>query len=330
LGKGFTGEKLIFSGANVLRAKEISPYLLPGPIPIVSGRRRPISNVPSMDMGNMPLDGGGLILEDPREADAYSEAFRVAHVRRLVGTTELTKGTLRYCLWFDHEPTEEELSEPGIRDRLAVVAKMRSDSSDAGTRAQAAEPWRFRDTKGARQTLLAIGKTSSEHREFLPVDWFQNDTVITDLGFVVYDAPLWTLSLIASRMHLLWIETVCGKFKTDYRYSNTLGWHTFPVPPLSSRDRDRLAECAENILLARAEAGGTLAQLYDAEQMPEVLRQAHRANDEAVEAIYSDRPFRSDADRLTHLFRRYARLLAAERGEEVAPEFDLDAEEQAA
>lgn len=109
-----------------------------------------------------------------------------------------------------------------------------------------------------------------------------------------------------------------------------MGWHTFPVPPLSGRDRERLTASAEDILLARAEAGGTLAELYKPAKMPELLKQAHRANDEAIEAIYSDRPFRSDADRLTHLFRRYARLLAAERGEEISPEFDLDGEEQAA
>lgn len=329
LGKGFAGERRIFSGANVLRAKEISPYLLPGPIPIVTGRRRPISAVPPMDMGNMPLDGGGLILDDPREADAYSEAFREAHVRRLIGTTELTKGTPRYCLWFDREPTEAQLSEPGVRERIAAVAKMRLDSPDEGSRSHASEPWRFRDTKSAARSLVVVGTTSSENRDVLPVSWFQNDTIVTNLAFAIYDAPLWTLSLIASRIHLLWIETVCGKFKTDYRYSNTLGWHTFPVPLLSARDRERLTACAEEILLARAEAGGTIAELYDRENMPEVLKQAHRANDVAVEAIYSDRPFRSDADRLTHLFRRYARLLAAERGE-VAPEFDLDAEEQAA
>ena len=330
LGKDPTENRLIFSEANVLRVREISPYLLPGPLPIVTGRRRPISGVPTMDMGNMPLDGGGLILNDPNEAEIYSDVFRATHVKRLIGANELTKGTLRYCLWFDCEPTEAELSEPGIRDRLAAVAKMRSKSSDAGTRSHAVEPWRFRDTKKALHSLIAVGKTGSENREFLPVDWFTNDTVSTDAGFVIYDAPLWTLSLIASRIHLLWIETVCGKFKTDYRYSNTLGWHTFPVPRLSDRDRERLTARAEDILLARAEAGGTLAELYDPERIPEALRQAHRANDETVEAIYSDRPFRSDADRLTHLFRRYARLIAAERGEELNAEVAFDAEEEAA
>lgn len=330
LGNDHSGDRLIFSDANVLRAREISPYILPGPLPIVMGRRRPISGVPAMDMGNMPLDGGGLILDDPAEIERYSDVFRTGHVRKLIGSTEIIEGTPRHCLWFDGPPTEEELAEPGIEKRLAAVEKMRDDSSDPGTRGHAAEPWRFRDTKFARQSLIAVAKTSSENRDFLPVDLFQADTIVTDLAFAIYDAPLWTLSLIASRIHLLWIETVCGKLESRYRYSNTLGWHTFPVPPLSGRHRERLTACAEDILLARAEAGGTLAELYNPAKMPELLRQAHRANDEAIEAIYSDRPFRSDADRLTHLFRRYARLLAAERGEELSPEFDLDAEEQAA
>lgn len=330
LGNDHSSDRLIFSDANVLRAREISPYILPGPLPIVTGRRRPISGVPAMDMGNMPLDGGGLILDDPGEIERYSDVFRTAHVRKLIGSTEIIEGTPRHCLWFDGPPTEEELAEPGIEKRLAAVEKMRHDSSDPGTRGHAAEPWRFRDTKFARRSLIAVAKTSSENRDFLPVDLFQADTIVTDLAFAIYDAPLWTLSLIVSRIHLLWIETVCGKLESRYRYSNTLGWHTLPVPPLSGRDRERLTACAEDILLARAEAGGTLAELYSPAKMPELLKQAHRANDEAIEAIYSARPFRSDADRLTHLFRRYARLLAAERGEEVSPEFDLDAEEQAA
>jgi hypothetical protein len=329
LSKAHVGDRLIFSDANVLRAKDISPYILPGPLPIVTGRRRPISEIPTMDMGNMPLDGGGLIIDDPSEAEQYSDAFRAAHVKKLIGSTEIIEGTLRLCLWFDREPTDDELSEPGVRDRIEAVADMRSKSTDAGSRSHANEPWRFRDTKRAVRSLVAVGTTSSENREVLPVAWYQNDTIVTNLGFAMYDAPLWTMSLVASRLHLLWVETVCGKLETRYRYSNTLGWHTFPVPALSIRDRDRLTACAEAILLARAEVGGTLAALYDPTNMPDLLRQAHRENDQVLEAIYSDRPFRSDADRLSHLFRRYARMLAVERGEKLSPEFDLDAEEQA-
>lgn len=169
-----------------------------------------------------------------------------------------------------------------------------------------------------------VPRVSSENRRFLPAHYLTNGAIIADSAFALYDAPLWTLALITSRMHLLWIETVCGKLKTDFRYSNTLGWHTFPVPTLSHADRTRLTDHAEAILLARAEAGGTLAQLYDPDQMPDILREAHEANDAALERIYTSRPFRSDADRLNHLFRRYARMIAAEKGEEVAAEFAFD------
>lgn len=194
LGNDHTGDRLIFSNANVLRAREISPYILPGPLPIVMGRRRPISDVPAMDMGNMPLDGGGLILDDINEVHRYSDAFQTAHVRKLIGSTEIIEGTPRYCLWFDGPPTDEQLAEPGVEKRIRAVEKMRADSSDAGTRGHSAEPWRFRDTKSARQSLIAVAKTSSENRDFLPVDLFHADTVVTDLAFAIYDAPLWTLS----------------------------------------------------------------------------------------------------------------------------------------
>ena len=315
-------EKLIFGDEVVQLAKEISPYILPGPLPIVRGRRRPISAIPAIDMGNMPLDGGGLIIEDSREIDNYSSEFKDKRVRKLVGSTEIIEGNPRHCLWFETPPTAAELTEFGVAARLARVEQARLDSPDAASRSHAGEPWRFRDTKRATHSLVAVATTSSENRKYLPVTWYGNDTIVTNLGFALYDAPLWTLSLIASRMHLIWIETVCGKLETRFRYSNTLGWHTFPVPTLSEAQRDRLTVCAEEILLARAEVGGTLKALYDPKKMPSELADVHLQNDLAVERVYSDREFRNDADRLNHLFRRYAKLI----GDDGNVNGDIDAE----
>ena len=140
---------------------------------------------------------------------------------------------------------------------------------------------------------------SSESREYLPVGYMPPGTIVSNLAFALYDAPLWHLALIASRLHLVWIGTVCGKLKTDFRYSNTLGWNTFPMPMLTAKNRADLTAAAENILLAReAHFPATIADLYAADGMPENLRAAHDRNDEVIERIYIGRRFRHDTERL--------------------------------
>lgn len=325
---------VIYDGEHAKRARAINPYLIDGPTIYVESHSRPInSQMPRMITGSVPNDGGNLIL-DPHEKTRLLEKHpeAVALLHRFGGSQDVIQGMERYCLVIEDRQLPLAEAIPEIAQRLAAVREERLQSKKREAREiLALTPHRFQHTApNGTGHKIVVPSVCSERRLYFPVDYLSPDYVVSNLAFVIPDAPIWTISLLSSRMHMIWLATVCGKLKNDFRYSNTLGWHTFPVPALSTRDRERLTACAEEILLARAEAGGTLAELYDPEKMPEVLRQAHHVNDEAVEAIYSDRPFRSDADRLTHLFRRYARLRAAERGEEVAPEFDLDAEEQAA
>jgi hypothetical protein len=131
----------------------------------------------------------------------------------------------------------------------------------------------------------------------------------------MYGAPLWCLSLIASRLHLVWIATVCGKLKTDFRYSNTLGWNTFPVPMLTDKNKADLSRCAEDILLAReAHFPATIANLYDPEEMPANLRATHDRNDEVLERIYIGRRFKNDTERLEKLFELYTKMTTKPKG----------------
>jgi hypothetical protein len=135
--------------------------------------------------------------------------------------------------------------------------------------------------------------------------------VVSNAAFGLYSAPLWCLALIASRIHLVWIGTVCGKIKTDYRYSNTLGWNTFPVPTLTEQNKADLTRCAEDILVAReAHFPATIADLYDPEKMPANLREAHERNDETLERIYIGRRFKNDTERLEKLFELYTQMIA--------------------
>jgi hypothetical protein len=142
-------------------------------------------------------------------------------------------------------------------------------------------------------------------------------SIVSDNAFALYDAPLWNMALIASRLHLVWIATVCGKLETRYRYSNTLGWNTFPVPTLTEKNKSDLTRCAEDILLAReAHFPATIADLYDPDNMPADLRRAHERNDEVLERIYIGRRFRNDTERLEKLFEMYARMTRDRRAEE--------------
>ena len=325
------GSRALFDGSLKQVVDRINAYLLPLPNIYVEERNNPIADFPDMDFGNMPLDNGNLLLESHEVAPFFEDDAAKCFVRRIVGSKEVIHSLDRFCLWIEHNQIEAAMQVEAIASRIEATRNFRLASRRPQTRVKAEAAHRFGEVRQRlAEHIIVVPSASSEKRPYLPVDFLPGKTIVSNLAFMMFDAPLWTISVIASRMHLLWIETVCGKLETRYRYSNTLGWHTFPIPALSAKDKERLEACSEAILLARAEAGGTLAELYDPACMPEGLKEAHRANDDAVERIYTDRPFRSDADRLNHLFRRYARMIAAERGEEVAPEFDLDMERQAA
>ena len=150
---------------------------------------------------------------------------------------------------------------------------------------------------------------SSENRDYLPVGITDGGFVVSERNFVLYDAPIWNMALIASRLHWVWIGTVCVRMRTDFSYSNTLGWNTFPIPKLTEKNKEDLAKCAEDILLAReAHFPATIADLYKPDAMPENLHAAHERNDETLERIYIGRRFRNDTERLEKLFEMYTKM----------------------
>ena len=180
------------------------------------------------------------------------------------------------------------------------------------TRKLASTPHLFGEVRQTgSERVIAVGGVSSESREYLPVDVLEAGSIISNLAFGLFNAPTWNAALIASRLHLVWIATVCGKMKNDPRYSNTLGWNTFPVPPLTEQNRAELSRCAEHIFLAReAHFPKAIADLYVPEDMPDDLRRAHDANDEVLERIYIGRRFRNNTERLEKLFDLYTKMTA--------------------
>ena len=291
----------------------INAYLVAGAKrDLVRKATKPLTAVADMSFGNKPVDDGNLLLTGDEVVElGFTPAQKARFIRCFCGAAEFIRGRSRYCLWIEDEHLEEALAIPSIRGRVEAVRGMRLASKKAATRTIADDAHRFGEVRQAgSETSIVIPGHSSESREYLPVGYMPPRTVVSNAAFALYDAPLWHLAVIASRLHLVWIGTVCGKLKTDYRYSNTLGWNTFPVPTLTAKNRADLTTSAENILLAReAHFPVTIADLYAAGRMPENLRAAHDRNDEVLERIYIGRRFRNDTERLEKLFELYTQMV---------------------
>lgn len=291
---------------------EINGYLVPARNVFVEKKAVPMSDVAVMERGNGPVDGGFLLL-DSHEAEEFDTTpfSKASIIRPFIGSAEFIRGDRRYCIWIDKPEHAAALSNAAQR-RFDGVAQFRCSSPKAATREMAKRPYRFAERRQTNLTEpMIVPKVSSENREYLPVGYMPAGTIVSDNAFAFFDSPIWNISLLASRMHLVWIATVCGKMKTDFRYSNTLGWNTFPVPRLTEQDKADLTRTAENILLAReAHFPATIADLYDPEAMPEDLRRAHDENDELLERIYIGRRFRNDTERLEKLFEMYTKMTA--------------------
>ena len=201
-----------------------------------------------------------------------------------------------------------------VSQRLRLVAENRRKSSAESTRAFAKQPHRFVQIAGsAKRAVIVVPRVSSENRPYLPVDYLGSNFVVGDRNFALYDAPLWNLALIASRLHWVWIGAVCVRLEMRFSYSNTLGWNTFPVPTLTEQNKADLTACAQEILLARENHfPATIADLYDPENMPDDLRRAHEKNDEVLERIYIGRKFKNDTERLEKLFDLYTKMTAGQ------------------
>ena len=266
--------------------------------------------LPVMDYGNKPVEGGNLILS-PEEARTLSADPRVRKfIRPFRGSQEVTKGLLRYCLWIEDSNLDDALQIPEIKARINRVREVRLNSTDKYVAEKLApRSHRFKQVFTSKSHAFLIPRHTSENRPYLPADLVGKDTICSDAAMALYDAPAWAFSIFSSKLHLAWVSAVCGKIKTDFRYSNTLGWNTFPVPNLTEKNKKDLSLCAENILLAReAHFPATIADLYDPDGMPDNLRAAHDRNDETLERIYIGRRFRNDTERLEKLFELYTKM----------------------
>lgn len=300
--------KRIFDGQVEARASNINSYLIDEANIFVRPREKSLFGLPHMAFGCMPYDAGNLLMGAEERAQIIAEnPSAEVLIRRFMGAQEVTKGLVRYCLWISDDQLEIALSIPSIAARIQATREARLVMKDEGGKALAERPHQFREHVAQTNHAILIPGATSERRYYLPVTRVGADVISSNLNQVIYDGDDWCISIIASRLHIIWIGTVCGKLKTDFRYSNTLGWNTFPVPNLSAEQLERLSISARRVLKARYQHHpATIAELYEPGRMPEDLRQAHKDNDDLLESMYIGRPFRNDTERLEHLFKLYA------------------------
>lgn len=306
--------KYIFSGDIRLKAKRINPYLADGPDIWIGRRSSPLSVLPKLGFGSMPNDGGNLILSDGERADLLAEEPQISpYIRGFSGSEEFIKGKTRWCLVIPAGEVETTSKVAVIKRRLDGVRAHRMKSTEKSTRAKASVPnefyfWAHRETES-----VIVPRVSSERREYIPIGYLDGQTVISDSANVAYDVHPWTFALITSRIHVVWLRAVGGKLKTDYRYSATIVYNNFPVPPLSESLKEQLTVAALRVMDVREyHCEKTLAELYDPDLMPADLRAAHSVVDELVDSVYSKRGYETDEQRLSDLFAMYESMTAEE------------------
>lgn len=302
-------------GTSVRLADQINAYLLNAKSIFVEGAKVPLGFDAEITDGSGALDDGNLILDRvARDQIIYENNGRFAGlVRRYFGSGEFIKGTLRWCLWIEDDELDLALSNPEIRRRISAVREFREN---AGTRAKTAagRPHKFAwiNKQDGRQILVPT--VFSEKRHYITAGYMDDDCIINNAASIVQAPRLHVFSIISSSLHATWVKAISGKLEDRIRYTSATCYNTFPVPPLTEKNKADLTRCAEDILLAReAHFPASIADLYDVETMPLDLQAAHDRNDEVLERIYIGRRFRNDTERLEKLFELYTKSTAGRR-----------------
>jgi hypothetical protein len=305
------GVRYIYNENEKKAVDYINPYLTSQKIEIIPASLKPIFIGIKMLLGVYYSKSAGLILTPDEAKDLLKKGVPTKFIKQFLGSEEFINGNCRYCLWIADNDLNEALSYKDIRDRIQSVRQDRMQTKDKAVNKLAAKSHQFREYRGYEQLKVFIPIVSAETREYFPAGIADGRIIPTNKAFYIPDVPLWTLSVIVSKLHLVWIGTVCGRLEMRYSYSSTLGWNTFPIPTLTEKNKADLTRCAEDILLAReAHFPATIADLYDPERMPENLRHAHERNDEVLERIYIGRRFKNDTERLEKLFDLYTKMTA--------------------
>lgn len=300
---------VLYDGDSKQEVDNINPYLISGKNLIVRKHTNSLSNFPKINMGNKPVDGGNLLLSSSEANDLisqYPESRKF--IKKLFSSNDFINGLVRYCFWIADDEREEAERIPFIKQRIDKTAEMRLKSPDEGARNLALKSHQFREFNACTSETLIIPSTSSENRDYIPMGYADDDTIVTNAIYSVNNAPLWLLGIMTSKMNMIWINSIGGKLESRYRYTN-LCYNSFPFPKITEAKRAEIEQAAESVLIAREmHTEKTLSQMYDPDKMPANLREAHTRLDRVVESCYRPAPFTSDEERLEHLFALYEKM----------------------
>lgn len=280
-------KKRLYTAERFQEVDKINAYLMDAPEIFIDSRSKPICSVPQMTTGNRPADGGHLIIEDEDYGTFISkEPEARKYIKKLVGSVEFINNKKRWCLWLVGASPAELKKMPEVMKRIEQCKLARESSPDAGRRKLAETPTVFREVNNPDSYVL-VPKVSSERRRYVPMGFMDGDTISTDLNFIIPDAGLYHFGVLTSNVHMAWMRAVCGRLKSDYRYSKDVVYNNFPWPSPTDAQKARIEQTAKAILDARAQyPESSLADLYDELTMPSALRKAHQENDRAVMQAY--------------------------------------------
>ncbi|MBF3831164.1 class I SAM-dependent DNA methyltransferase [Burkholderia pseudomallei] len=295
---------------QIVEAKRINPYLVDAANEVLINRRAPICKVSQMSFGSMPNDGGHLLLSDEDKAQLLdAEPKAESWIRPFLGAEEFINGQSRWCLWLQGISASDLRAMPEIYKRVQAVKAARLASTRETTQKLADTPFLFGEIRQPSTQYLLVPSVSSENRAFVPVGFMASNVIASNLALTIPNATLYDFALMNSTMHNAWMRSVCGRLKSDYRYSASIVYNNYPWPTPTDAQRAAMEASAQAILDARAQSpDSTMADLYDPVAMPPELRKAHAANDRAVDAAYGFKGDKSDAGRVAFLFGLYGKL----------------------
>ena len=298
------------SEAQEIHATNINPYLIDATDVVIPSRNTPLSNIPNMVKGSQPTDNGILLFNDEEKAALVKmEPKAEKFIRRLISAHEFINGKNRWCLWLKDVAPNEWRHLPEIVKRIDAVREFRLKSTKAVTVQLAEVSYLFAEIRQPSSDYVLIPRHSSENRKYVPIAFFSQEVIISDSCSSVANASLYHFGILTSTMHMAWMRAVCGRIKSDYRYSNNLVYNNYPFPEaVSEKQQAKVEEKAQAVLSARELfPGSTLSDLYDPLAMPKELHKAHRELDEAVDACYRRSPFKTELERLEYLFELYTK-----------------------
>ena len=302
--------KVIYDNGKTIETGNINAYLSAASDVFIDSRSKPLCDVPIMRKVNQPTDGGNLLInQNDYEEFVSQEPEAKKYIRRLIGAKEFLNNIPRYCLWLVKISPAELRKMPLVMKRIEAVREMRLASNDAGTRKLAETPHLFRETVNPESSVV-VPRVSSERRRYVPMGFIGKDIIVTDAILLIPDAKLYHFGILESNVHMAWMRAVCGRLKSDYRYSKDVVYNNFPWPNPSEEQKAKIEQTAQAILDARAlYPDSSLADLYDELTMPVELRKAHQDNDRAVMQAYGfNVKTMTESQCVAELFKLYQKL----------------------